>query len=82
MRRLASALLAVCGVLLSGVVSAQETARGSVYRIPVDGVIELGLAFYLIKKGLGSFSEPSYTLSATRSEAKQTVRWAAAQRAD
>lgn len=47
MRRLASALLAVCGVLLSGVVSAQETARGSVYRIPVDGVIELGLAPFI-----------------------------------
>ena len=47
MRRLACALLAACGVLLSGVASAQETARGSVYRIPVDGVIELGLAPFI-----------------------------------
>ena len=47
MRRHACALLAVCGVLLSGVASAQETARGSVYRIPVDGVIELGLAPFI-----------------------------------
>ncbi|HSK17678.1 MAG TPA: nodulation protein NfeD [Longimicrobiales bacterium] len=47
MRRYACALLAVCGVLLSGIASAQETARGSVYRIPVDGVIELGLAPFI-----------------------------------
>jgi len=30
------------------------------------GVIELGLALFLIKKGLGTFKQPSYTLEATR----------------
>ena len=48
----------------------------------ITGVLELAVAAFLIKKGLGKFGEPSYTLSETRSEAKQTVRWAAAQRAD
>lgn len=48
----------------------------------LTGVIELGLAAWLITAGLKRFSEPSYTLSETRSEAKQTVKWAASQRAD
>ena len=48
----------------------------------ITGVLELAVAAFLIKKGLGKFAEPSYTLSETRTEAKQTVRWAAAQRAD
>jgi hypothetical protein len=30
------------------------------------GVIELGLALFLIKKGLATFKEPSYTLEETR----------------
>jgi membrane-bound serine protease (ClpP class) len=47
MRRHPFALFALCGLLLSGVGSAQELARGTVYRIPVDGVIELGLAPFI-----------------------------------
>ena len=48
----------------------------------ITGVLELALAAFLIKKGVTSFSKPSYTLSETRTEAKATVKWAAAQRAD
>jgi hypothetical protein len=32
----------------------------------VTGVIELGLGFFVIKKGLVAFKEPSYSLEATR----------------
>jgi hypothetical protein len=32
----------------------------------VTGVVELGLAAFLVKKGLGAFTEPSYTLEQTR----------------
>ena len=39
----------------------------------VTGLVELGLALWLVKRGLHSFSEPSYTLAETRAEAKRTV---------
>ena len=32
----------------------------------VTGVVELGIAFWLIKRGLSAFKEPSYTLEQTR----------------
>lgn len=32
----------------------------------VTGIIEVGLALFLIKKGLATFKEPSYTLEETR----------------
>ena len=48
----------------------------------VTGVIELALAAWMITTGIKRFGEPSYTLSETRSEVKQTVKWAATQRAD
>ena len=47
MRRRSSAFLAVCGVILGAAASAQDSARGPVYRVPVDGVIELGLAPFI-----------------------------------
>lgn len=48
----------------------------------ITGAIELGLAAWLITRGLKRFGEPSYTLSETRAEVKDTVKWAATQRAD
>ena len=46
------------------------------------GLIELGVAFYLIKRGLKRFREPSYTFQASREALKDTASWIAAQRAD
>jgi len=39
------------------------------------GAIEIGLGLWLIKRGLGSFSEPSYTFEETRAGLKETVDW-------
>jgi hypothetical protein len=42
----------------------------------VVGVLELGIGFFLIKRGIGAFKEPSYTLEETRETVKDTARWA------
>jgi membrane-bound serine protease (ClpP class) len=47
MRRRLLALLALCVTGLSGYAAAQQPARGGIVRIPVDGVIELGLAPFI-----------------------------------
>ena len=41
----------------------------------VTGVLELGLAAWLIKKGLSRFASPSYTLKETRAELSNTKSW-------
>jgi hypothetical protein len=41
----------------------------------VAGAIEIGLGLWLIRKGVGAFGEPSYTLEETRAELKETVEW-------
>jgi hypothetical protein len=46
------------------------------------GVVELVIAFLLIKKGLKQFSRPSYTLAETRGALKDTLTFAAPPRAD
>ena len=48
----------------------------------VTGALELGLAFWLVKKGISEFSRPSYTFEQTRESLKDTQAWVAAQRAD
>jgi hypothetical protein len=48
----------------------------------ITGVLELGIAYLLIKRGLTAFSKPSYTLEETRESLKDTTAWVAAQRAD
>ena len=48
----------------------------------VTGVIELGLAFFLVKRGIADFKKPSYTLVETRESLKDTQAWVAAQRGD
>ena len=42
----------------------------------VTGALELGVALYLIKRGIGRLKEPSYTLEETREALKDTARWA------
>ncbi|HEX6135925.1 MAG TPA: NfeD family protein [Longimicrobiales bacterium] len=44
MRRRLFALLALGGLALGGIGSAQEPGRGAVVRVPVKGIIEMGLA--------------------------------------
>lgn len=41
----------------------------------ITGALELIAAGLLIKSGLSSFAEPSYTLEETRREMKETARW-------
>ena len=48
----------------------------------VVGVLELGLAAYLIKRGVSSFGSTSYTLAETRASLKENRNWIAAPRAD
>ena len=48
----------------------------------VTGILELGLAGLLIKRGFGAFTQPSYTLEETRDSLKDTQAWVRAQRAD
>ena len=44
----------------------------------VTGVIELGVGFWLLKRGLSTYAAPSYTLEETRSSLADTTHWAAA----
>ena len=44
----------------------------------VTGVIELGLGFWLLKRGLSTYTKPSYTLEETRGSLADTTHWVAA----
>lgn len=48
----------------------------------VTGILELVLAAVLVKRGIGAFTEPSYSLEETRESLKGTQAWVRAQRAD
>lgn len=48
----------------------------------VVGVLELGAAVVLIKRGVGAFGRPSYSLEETRESLKDTKTWVAHPRAD
>lgn len=48
----------------------------------VTGVLELAIAVVLIRKGLGAFTRPSYTLEETRESLKDTTSWVTHPRAD
>jgi hypothetical protein len=41
----------------------------------ITAVIELGLAFWLIKRGLSTLKEPSYTFVESRESLKDTADW-------
>ena len=43
----------------------------------ITGVVELGVGFWLLKKGLTTYAEPSYTLEETRGSLADTTHWAA-----
>ena len=46
----------------------------------VTGLLELGLAVVLLRRGMGVLREPSYTLEETRAALKDTALWARSQR--
>jgi len=46
------------------------------------GIIELGVAYLLIRHGMKEFAKPSYTFEETRESLKDTTSWAVTQRAD
>ena len=48
----------------------------------VVGIVELGLAYFLVKRGMKQFSKPSYTFEATRESLKDTTTFVARTRAD
>ena len=46
----------------------------------VTGLLELGLAVVLLRRGMGVLKEPSYTFEETRAALKDTAVWARSQR--
>jgi uncharacterized membrane protein YqjE len=48
----------------------------------VTGILELGLAAFLVTRGIGAFKRPSYSLKQTRETLKDTTGWVAHRRAD
>lgn len=48
----------------------------------IVAVVELGLAFWLVTRGLKTVRKPSYTFEESRSELRDTMQWARTVRAD
>ena len=48
----------------------------------VVGLVELGIAYVLVKRGMKQFTKPSYTFEATRESLKDTTTFVARTRAD
>jgi len=46
----------------------------------VTGVVELAVGFWLLKRGLSTYAEPSYSLEQTRHALKDTAHWASSVR--
>ena len=66
-------LIALTVALATGI---GEIANGNMWvGALVTGAIEIALGIWLIKRGLGSFKEPSYTFEETRAGLKETVEW-------
>jgi uncharacterized membrane protein YqjE len=70
--------LTVCLVAAIGAIAKGHMWVGAI----ATGLIELGIAAYLIKRGLTRFREPSYTFQASREALQDTASWIAANRAD
>lgn len=48
----------------------------------LTGIIELAAAAWLVKRGIGAFGEPGYTLEQSRESLEDTAHWIAAPRGD
>jgi hypothetical protein len=60
-----------------------EVANGNMWvGALITGAIEIGLGIWLVKRGVSSFAEPSYSLEETRAELKETVQWVGDARKD
>jgi hypothetical protein len=60
-----------------------ELANGNMWvGALITGAIEIGLGIWLMKRGVTSFGEPSYTLEETRGSLKETVEWVGDARRD
>ena len=60
-----------------------EIANGNMWvGALITGAIEIGLGIWLVKRGVSSFAEPSYSLEETRAELKETVQWVGDARKD
>jgi hypothetical protein len=70
--------MTVCMVAAIGALASGHMWIGAI----ATGLIELGVAAWLIKRGITRFREPSYTFQASRESLKDTKSWIAAQRAD
>jgi uncharacterized membrane protein YqjE len=46
----------------------------------ITGVIELGIGFWMLKHGLSTYTQPSYSLEETRSSLADTKHWATTQK--
>jgi uncharacterized membrane protein YqjE len=46
----------------------------------ITGVLELAIGFWLLKRGIATYAEPSYSLEQTRHALKDTAHWASAPR--
>jgi uncharacterized membrane protein YqjE len=46
----------------------------------ITGVVELAIGFWLLKRGMATYAEPSYSLEQTRHALKDTAHWASSQR--
>jgi uncharacterized membrane protein YqjE len=46
----------------------------------ITGILELGVGFWLLKRGLATYAKPSYSLEQTRHALKDTAHWAASAR--
>lgn len=77
--------IAVVGAvaLTVGMAAALRSATGNWWAGAVlTGIIELAGGAWLLKRGLGYFAAPSYSLEASRESLKDTAAWAKAPRAD
>jgi hypothetical protein len=70
--------LTVCMVAAIGALASGHMWIGAI----ATGLIELGVAAWLIKRGITRFREPSYTFQASRAALQDTASWVAAQRGD
>ena len=77
------AVIGMVGLTIFSVTAIGRLASGHMWiGAIVTGVVEIGLAALLVKKGIGAFAKPSYSLEQTRESLKDTRGWAAHPRAD
>jgi len=78
-----AAVVGLVALTLFGATAIGRIANGHMWvGAVIVGVLELGAASVLIKRGIGAFGRPSYSLEETRESLKDTTTWVAHPRAD